>query len=1064
MKYLLKGSIALLLILLNTCPVFTQDLFEPSFLQPNTYQGLRWRNIGPFRGGRVNAVAGLRGNPLTYFFGSTGGGVWKTEDAGLTWRNISDGYFTTGSIGAIGIAPSDQNIIYVGTGEHAVRGVMSSHGDGVYRSEDGGNTWRHIGLSGSRHIAEVIVHPENPDLVYVAVQGAVFGPTEDRGVYRSKDGGRTWDHILFIDESTGACDLSIDPSNPRVLYAGTWDHERQPWKIRSGGPGSGIWKSIDGGDTWRRLTNGLPELIGKVGVVVSPVNPQRLYAVIEAEIGGVFRSTDGGEYWEQISTDRRTVSRAWYYTELVADPQDAETIYILNADLLRSIDGGRTFQKIDNPHTDQHGLWVNPDNPQNMILGNDGGACVTFNGGISWSAQNNQPTGQFYRVLTDARFPYNIYGAQQDNTTISIASQSNDPGISTKDWYTVSENESAFVALDPANPSLIYGSGYQGNVNIFDTRTKQIKDIMAYPVAGTGARPKEQQHRFNWNAPLIVDPLDPRTVYHGADAVLRTRDGGYSWVVISGDLTRNEKNKQGDGGGPFTNEGAGAETYNTISYLAHSSQRSGEIWAGTDDGLVHLTRNGGNTWENITPPQMGEGLVNCIEVSPHNPARAYVVFTRHKFHDFSPLIYSTNDYGQNWKQISRGIPIEDWVHVVREDPERDGLLYAGTETGFYISTNNGEYWNRFQLNLPITAVTDLQIQDGDLVAATSGRGFWILDNLASIRAGADLRRPNLPILFKSDPAVRIPLDPGERMSNHGENPPAGILIDYFLPYEYDSLAVRLEIYDENGKLIRLLRNYPGPQDVVTSPEISTRRGINRCNWDLYREALPMRPQSDVYNSLMGGMVKPGVYTIRLVADDYSTEQEVEVQPDPRLDNVNPEAYDEQEKLQVSIEQTLLELYESVGQLRQVRDQIKEIVTELSVPNRPARIQGLLDQGSQIVAAITDWEEQLINPRLQTAQDLISFENRLDGELIDLHRRAEGHDPLLTYGTQKRLEDLLEIWKKLAIERDRILQQDVDTFNRIYQEQALPAVIVPQRGGTSFKRAERLSSQYRGRSN
>ncbi len=1060
MKHLVQGRIIALLLLLNSSLLFGQDFFEPSFLQPNIYHGLEWRNIGPFRGGRVNAVAGLRGNPLTYFFGSTGGGVWKTEDAGLTWRNISDDFFTSASIGAIGIAPSDQNILYVGAGEHAVRGVMTSHGDGMYRSEDGGNTWRHIGLSGARHIAEVIVHPDDPDFVYVAVQGAVFGPTEERGIYRTRDGGRTWDQILYINEFTGACDLTMDPANPRVLYAGTWDHHRKPWKIRSGGSGSGLWKSTDGGDTWQRITNGLPTLMGKVGVVVSPVNPQRLYANIEAEVGGVFRSDDGGQSWQHINKDRRTVARAWYYTELVADPQDAETVYVLNADLLRSIDGGRTFQEIDNPHTDQHGLWINPDNPRNMILGNDGGACITFNGGISWSAQNNQPTGQFYRVLTDNQFPYNVYGGQQDNTTIAIASQSNDAGISTKDWHTVSPSESAFVALDPADPTLIYGSGYQGNVTIFDAKTRQIKDIMAYPVVGMATRPSELTHRFNWNAPLVADPLDPRTVYHGANVVLRTRDGGYSWVAISDDLTRNEVEKQGDGGGPFTNEGAGAETYNTISYIACSPHRSGEIWVGTDDGLIHLSRNGGNTWENITPPDLEEGLINCIEISPHSPSRAYVVFTRFKFHDFSPVILYTDDYGATWERINRGIPIEDWVHVVREDPEREGLLYAGTEMGFYISNNNGAYWNRFQLNLPVTAVTDLRLQDGDLIAATSGRGFWILDNLASIREGADLRRPSLPILFKPDPGVRLPLDPEKPMANEGINPPAGIIIDYFLPYEYDSLAVRLEIYDEAGKLIRLLRNYPGPQDLLVGPRIPTSGGINRINWDLYREALTMRPQSDVYNSLMGGMVKPGTYTIRLVADGYSTEQQVEVKSDPRLD-ATAEDYNAQEELQVSIEETLLELYESVGQLRQVRERIRKIKNELTVAKRPDRTQRLLDQGNRIIAAITAWEEKLVQPAQQTAQDIINFENRLDAELIDLHKRAGGHSPWLTFGAQKRMDDLLKVWEALARERDRILNDEIATFNQIYREQELPAVIVPDRGGSSFSRAERLSSQYKG---
>jgi len=575
-------SISCAVLLLCSGPAFGQRnkkskqapvQVEKNIFNAKAFQSLQWRNIGPYRGGRTNAVAGVQGDPLTYYFGSVGGGIWKTTDAGTHWFNISDGFLKTGTVGAITVAPSDPNVIYAGMGEHAVRGVMTSSGDGIYKSTDAGASWKHIGLDQSKHIADVVVHPNNPDWVYVAVQGAFWNDSSDRGIYFSSDGGINWEQLLYVDLSSGAADLVIDETNPRILYAAFWDHRRLPWQVRSGGPGSAVYKSLDSGKSWEKIQNGLPDEMGKISVCVSPANPQRLYANVEAEgdKGGVYRSDNGGRSWYQVYNDRVSVARAWYYIEIFADPQDEETVYVLNAPMLKSIDGGRSFTPIANPHSDQHDLWINPMNPQNMILGNDGGACISFNGGASWSTQNNQPTAQFYRVIADNQFPYHLYAGQQDNSTVCIASKTASGGIDFEDWYPVAGGESAFIAFDDTDkPRVTYGTSIQGFIDAYDVHTKTTKDIMAYPAINLGNQPEDQPYRWNWNNPLINHAKNKNVLYHGANVVLESRDGGYSWGVISPDLTRNDSSRHHSMGVPFTNEAAGGEVYNTISYLSNS--------------------------------------------------------------------------------------------------------------------------------------------------------------------------------------------------------------------------------------------------------------------------------------------------------------------------------------------------------------------------------------------------------------------------------------------------------------------------------------------------------------
>ncbi|MEO0724714.1 MAG: glycosyl hydrolase [Bacteroidota bacterium] len=1046
MKHLLTWSV-LTALLFATITELSAQLEPPKTGPFNValYQGAQWRNIGPYRGGRSVTAAGVPGNDQVYYMGTTGGGVWKTIDAGLSWKNISDGYFNVGSIGAIAVASSDPNVIYVGTGEHAIRGVMTSHGDGVYKSTDAGKSWTYLGLEKSRHIADIQIHPDNPDHLYVAVQGAAHGPTVDRGIYRSLDGGKSWEHLFFINESTGAADLSMDPTNPRILYAGMWDHERKPWQIRSGGEGSGIFRSSDGGENWHKLQNGLPAQMGKVGVVVSPANPQTIYANIEAEKGGVFRSRDGGDNWVQVNDQRLTIGRAWYYTEIVADPTDEHTVYVLNAPLLRSMDGGRTFENVPNPHTDQHDLWINPDAPTNMILANDGGACISFNGGRSWSPQNNQPTGQFYRAIADQRFPfYHIYGGQQDNSAIAIASRSPRSGISEKDWYQVAGGESAFIAFDPSNPELVYGGSFQGNISVFDHQTEEVKDVMAYPTVGLATLPRDMKYRFNWNAPIVASPQDPRVIFHAAQKVLRTRNGGISWQEISPDLTRNEKEKQGPGGAPFTNEGAGGENYNTISYLACSPHDSWVMWVGSDDGLVHVTRDEGQSWQNVTPPDLEECLINSIEVSPHNPATAYVVASKYRFNDFAPMIYRTEDFGTTWTKVTRGIAPEDFVRVVREDPLREGLLYAGTETGLYVSYSSGKFWHRFQLNLPVCPISDLTIQGNDLIAATAGRGFWILDDLGFLQQSAGYLLARDPQVFRPKPTYRLAGNGGAAPAGEGQNAPAGMVIDYYLPPQLDTALAQLEVLNSDGELVRRFssladkdhRSYVGGPSA--QPLLPNGYGIRRFCWDLRREPIRHIDGIFVLGSYQGALVPPGDYTLRLLVGNKEFEERAQILADPRL-QANRTDYAEQQAFLTKIERTVADIHGSVEMMQDLHAQMQVLADRLDkLEDQPQ----LVGKARSIMEQIDTWQQQLVQPDQETFQDVINFPNRLNAELLNLHSRCDGADPRMTQGAQERLTDLETAWLALAEERDLIIYNEMEDFNKLYSEQQLPALFLP----------------------
>ena len=1017
-------------------------------VSPALYQSMSWREIGPFRGGRSVAVTGVPSDPTTYYMGTVGGGIWKTGDAGITWTNVTDGQLGTSSVGALAVAESDPNVVYAGMGEHAVRGVMTSHGDGLYRSTDAGRTWTHLGLEATRHISRIRVHPHDPDLVYVAAQGAAYGANPERGVYRSTDGGGTWELVLFVSDEAGASDLSMDMTNPRILYAAFWDHRRYPWQVRSGGPGSGLWKSTDAGDTWNRIDEALPRPLGKTAIDVSRADPDRVFALVEADPdGGLYRSDDAGETWSRVSDNWSARARAWYYIEVYADPVDRETVYVMNAPFMRSIDGGRSFANVSVPHGDQHDLWINPVDNANMINANDGGANVTFNTGASWSTQRNQPTAQFYRVAVDHRFPYHVYGGQQDNSTVAIASRGRG-GITWKDWYAVGGCESAFTAFDPADPRLVYAGCYMGIISEYDHRTGGSRDIGVYPVLPAALQGREMRYRYNWNAPIAASPHDPSTIYHAANHLVRTRDRGMTWEEVSPDLTRDDDARQGYGGAPITNEGAGGEIYGTISYVAESALEAGLIWTGSDDGLVHITRDNGASWTNVTPDGMEEGLVNAIEPSPHDPAVAYVAFTRYKFNDFAPRVFVTDDYGESWNERTEGVAEEAWVRVVREDPIRPDLLYLGTELGLYVSWDAGRRWQPFQLDMPVTPITDLaiQIRENDLVASTSGRGFWILDDLSPVQQLPDheIRGEDFDEIALLAPrhAYRIAGGGGGfgGSGNVGRNPPTGAIIDVVLPdgvAETDTLT--LEFLTESGELVRTLSSHPDPELSPEASPLPFKSGHNRYSWDLRHERIPNIPEAYVFGSIAGRRVVPGTYLARARLGDWSDEQRLEVLADPRSDATIAE-YREQDAFVAEVAAELTQVHFAATDVNDVRAQIEKVV-EL-IDGRPGadEAEPLADSLAADLGAAAD---SLYQARVVDGQTVINFPSRLKFQYVWLHGNAESADAGVSRGSRDVLTDLRVRWGAHRARVEELLGERLDELNETLARYALGTVLRPR---------------------
>ncbi len=1032
----------------------SSSLAENETVDADLYSTMAWRLVGPFRGGRSVAVAGVVGQPAVYYFGGVGGGVWKTTDAGINWRNVSDGFMKTASVGAIAVAPSDPNVVYVGMGEHAPRGVTTSHGDGVYRSTDAGRTWTHLGLDRTRAISRVVVHPNDPEIVYVAAQGAAYGANDERGIYRSMDGGSNWEHVHFVSETAGASELSMDPTNPRILYAAFWDHVREPWEVRSGGPGSGIWKSTDAGATWTQLTNGLPDLMGKIGVSVSGANPDRVFAIIEAEPdGGVFRSDNGGQSWERVNSVRGLRSRPWYYMEIFADPSDENTVYALNAPFWKSIDGGRTFESIRVGHGDTHDLWINPNDPANLILADDGGGEITFNGGDSWSSIYNQPTAQFYRVNADNRVPYWIYGGQQDNSSVAIKSRDFDGSIGPEDFRPSAGCESAWLAFDADNPRYQYGGCYLGQINERDELTRQSRNVQVRPGMPASIQPIDMKYRFNWNAPIVVSPHDGNTIYHASNHLLVSRDRGHSWEELSPDLTRDDESKQGPGGTPITNEGAGGEIYGTIYTVSPSPIDPEVVWTGSDDGLVHVTRDGGDTWTDVTP-DIPEAMINSIDASPHEPGAAYVAVTRYKFNDFTPMAYKTADFGETWQPITTGIPDEHWVRVIREDTERRGLLYLGTELDMFVSFDDGGHWQSLQLNLPVTPITDLKVHQGDLVASTQGRAFWVLDDLSPLRQlHAEYDEIATAEAWLFAPAATYRQFGGGGFFGGGggavgRNPPGGAVVHFNMRADgsteddTDRPEVRMDFLDTAGSLIRTYSSQPGDEPDAPS-RLDTKPGMNRMTWDLRHEPVQNVEGLFTFGSLAGRRVPPGEYVVRLtIGDAQPLERRFTVRDIPVVAaEITAQDHAARDRLTAQVRGELTALHGGVGTMQSVTEQLDGTVDRTQEHPRHDTIAAAAKVLADSVMAV---DSMLVNRNWTTGQDPTVFPTRLNQFFIYLKAAVDGMPGAPTQGMLDQFEELSEQWRAYQQRIEWILGPGVAGFNALLESLGVQAVEVGRR--------------------
>ena len=979
--------------------------------QASDYSALHWRGIGPFRGGRALAVAGVPGDPRLYYFGAAAGGVWKTTDAGATWTPIFDDQ-PVSSIGAIAVASSDHRVIYVGTGEGALRGNIT-YGNGVYKSVDGGKSWAHVGLSDTRQIGALIVDPNNPDIVLVAAIGHAFGPNAERGVFRTSDGGKTWKKVLYKDDHTGAIDVTFDPTNPSIVYAALWEVRRQPWNFSSGGPGSGLYRSHDGGVTWARLSgHGLPEgILGRIDVSVSAANSRRVFAMIEAKEGGLYRSDDGGTNWTRVSDDGRIKQRAWYFSKIYADPKAVDTVYALNTGMLRSIDGGKTFGLVSATHGDHHALWIDPADSSRLINANDGGASVSLDGGATWSSQDNQPTAQFYHVAVDQRFPYWVYGAQQDNSNLAVASFADEGVIGPRNWYPAGGGESGFVIPDPRDANIVY-SNAENSVGRFDKRSEQTHDISPEPIDNSGHPASELAHRFNWTSPLMLSPHDPDTLYAASEAVWKSSNHGQSWTIISPDLTRNDRSKQQASGGPLTKDITSVEYYDTIFALSESTRAKGMLWAGTDDGRVNMTRDDGAHWSNVTPKALPEwSTISMIEPSPHDARVAYVAVDRHKLDDIRPYAWKTTDSGVSWTPIAAGLPEGAIVHVVREDPVRRGLLYAGTEIGVFVSFDDGASWRPLQFNLPTTPIHDLVVKGNDLVAATHGRSFWILDDVTPLRqlgGGAASM-----VLYAPQTAVRLHY-PDQVDSRHpvGENPPAGAIIDYVLP-AIPAGELTLDVVDSGGKVVRHLSSTKTtkeiqppewPDQIVPNDLIPAKAGMNRLTWDL-RSNDPAQIPGAFYSGTQprGPLVPPGRYELRLTANGSTLTEPLLVVADPRVPGSDA-AINEKSALALATVADIDALHKAVNEIRTARKSLVGRPTMAALDGRLANI-----------------EEALMQVNMKGSEANLAFPGMLNEQYATFAATLDGADTSPTVqqrvmfeALHRRLTEQLAAWRQLRV--------------------------------------------------
>ncbi|NEV93990.1 glycosyl hydrolase [Psychroflexus sp. YR1-1] len=1004
------------------------------------YQGaIQWRNIGPFRGGRSSAVTGVANKPNLYYFGSSGGGVWRTQDGGQTWANISDGYFG-GSIGAVAVSEWDPNVIYVGGGEKTVRGNVS-YGYGVWKSVDEGKTWKQMGLENSRHISRIRIHPKNPDIVYAAVMGDLYKSTQERGVYRSKDGGETWERILFANADAGAVDLTFDPTNPRILYASTWRIRRTPYSLESGGEGSDLWKSTDAGDTWEKLTDheGMAQgTLGIIGVAVSPANSERVWAIVEADEGGVFRSDNGGKTWKRINESRALRQRAWYYSRIYADPQDEDGVYVVNVNYHHSTDGGKTFTPSAAPHGDHHDMWIAPEDPSRMIMGDDGGAQVSFDGGANWSTYHNQPTAQFYRVTTDNAFPYRIYAAQQDNSTVRIAHRTSGNSIGEDDWEPTAGGESAHIAPDPENPEIVYGGSYGGYLTEYNHDNDEVRAINVWPDNPMGYGAEGMKYRFQWNFPIFFSPHNPDKLYTASNHLHVSTDGGASWDLISPDLTRNDPTKLKSSGGPITQDNTSVEYYCTIFAAVESPYEEGLIWTGSDDGLLHVTKDGGKSWENVTPKGMPEWMMfNSIDPDPFTKGGAYVAGTRYKLGDYRPYLYKTEDYGKTWKNITEGIDEEHFTRVVRADPKRKGLLYAGTETGMYISFDDGASWSPFQMNLPQVPITDLSLKNDNLIAATQGRSLWLIDDLTPLHQLSDEVMRNDFYLYKPMPSYRMAGGAGRPSKTLGENHPGGVMVSYHLKTFTDSTQVRLEFMDKEGRLIRAFDTQPDKEKNEVALE-DIKKGGNRFVWDTrYQPASDFEGMILWWASMQGPKAMPGTYKVKMTVEGESSEREFEILKDPRA---SMSIADMQAKFEflMKVSSKVTEAHEAIADMRSAKAQIKQVSDRLKSDEN---MKGLVEKAKDINEKITEVEKALYQTKNQSRQDPLNYPIKLTNKLAHLNSLEGMSDHAPTSQSEAfRKEVSAKIDAELASWQN-IRQTAIPEFNAMVKQKSVDAVIL-----------------------
>jgi len=1001
------------------------------------YEGMEWRLVGPFRGGRAGTVCGVEGNPDLYYMGTAGGGVWRTTDGGDSWECISDGFFG-GSIGAVAVAPSDPNVLYVGEGEQTVRGNVSS-GWGLWRSTDAGKTWTHIGLSESQHIGRIRVHPKDPNTVYAAAMGNLWIPNEQRGVYRSTDGGDTWERILYVSDEAGAVDLILDPNNSRIMYAGTWQIKRNGYRMDSGGPGSHLWKSTDGGDNWTKLTDrpGLPRGVwGIVGVTVSPVNSNRLWAIIEAEDGGVFRSDDAGQTWEKVNENRALRQRAWYYSRIYADTQNEDIVYVCNVGFWRSKDGGRNFSRISTPHSDHHDLWIAPENNQRMVIADDGGGQVSTDAGANWTTYHNQPTAQFYRVTTDNQFPFYIYGAQQDNSTVRIAHRSYGSAIDESNWEPSTGGESAHLAPDPDNPDIVYGGTYKGYMMRLNHETGQLRSTNVWPDNPAGSGVEVMKYRFNWNYPVFFSPHDSDKLYAGSNHLHVTTNEGQSWEVISPDLTRNDPETLKSSGGPITQDNTGVEYYGTIFAAVESPREEGVIWVGSDDGLIHVTRDGGENWEEVTPPMSPErNMMNCIDVHPTIDGGAYVAATCYKFGDYTPSPYKTTDYGKSWELITTGIDPNHYTRAIRADPEREGLLYAGTEWGMYVSFDDGDNWRPFQLNLPIVSIRDLHVRDNSLIAATHGRSFWMIDDLTPLRQLDDAVAESNFHLFQPKPAYRMASHGSWGSPDYkkvGQNHPNGVIFHYFLK-DYDGESrVQLEIMESDGDLIQKYSTEAEERE----DQLEVAAGGNRFVWDMRYPGFQEFPGMVLYSSPnRGPRAVPGAYRARLTVDGESVEQEFEIIKDPRLPNT-PEDFQAQFDFLIKVRDKVSEAHQAILDIRAVRKDLEYIEKKFK---DCADCEDILTMAEKLDEQMTVIENNIHQTKNQSYQDPLNYGIRINNRLAFLMAdQQRGDFPPTDQAEAFRKEVTAELDKELD-DLQQLFDQNLGKINDAIRSKGLPVI-------------------------